>query len=76
MTHFAETAEQSIHEIAEMLAHMATHEITDGEWDRCEPRIRISYGDYTINLPNLAQTYNGLEAGLQKMFTTIIECGC
>ena len=73
--HRAEDVEQSAQAVALLLAHIRNTPMTEEDTEKCEPRIRISYGDFEIDLLNLAQTYNGFEDGLSEMLKTIIDSG-
>lgn len=73
--HLAEDAKNSVAELKRLADHIHAREITEREFDRCEPRIRLSYGDYTVEMPNIAQTYNAFTDAIIQMMHDITNHG-
>lgn len=73
--YFAEDAEQSVIVLEMLDRHICNREVTDDEWELCEPRIRLSYGDFTVSLPNLAQTWGAFDSALRTMISEMKEAG-
>lgn len=75
MQRVAEDCAQSVRVLERLLTHMRAREITDEEFMNEEPRIRLSYGDYDVELPNLAQTYTAFDDAVSQMIQDITEQG-
>lgn len=73
--HIAEDAENSVAELRKFMDYIHDRDITEEEWERRGPRIRLSYGDYTVDIPNLAQTYNAFTDAIIQMMRDIINHG-
>ena len=73
--HNAEDCEQAVYQLKQLLTHIRERGFTDEEWERFEPRIRLSYGDYTVDILNIAQTYDAFLESLRTMISEIENNG-